>query len=234
MSVRPDIYIVGQNITKAEAHAMKVAKGGPRLVRVAHGIYFALRTRETDPQPEQDAEVNSLFSLYGLRIANHLLPDSGLTHSTAYYRTPVDGRIFVGGAYSYRKVIAERFGKTDLGIIQSGITSWFFDKARDKESVRLLLSDSDLFSATPFRDALGDYKIPVQTKEMILLTQYESIKHNQDKLLRKQEIDQLTSDLIHQYGGTVPMLDRIRQIATKVSKTNEYERLLKTILSTKP
>ena len=69
---------------------------------------------------------------------------------------------------------------------------------------------------------------------MILLTQYASIKHNQDKLLRKQEIDQLTSDLIRQYGGTVPVLDRIRQIATKVSKTNEYERLLKTILSTKP
>ncbi|MEL7595321.1 hypothetical protein AADX40_15110 [Aeromonas veronii] len=225
---RPDIYIVGQNITKAEAHALKTAKGGPRLVRVAHGIYFSLRTRESDPQPEQDAEVNSLFNLYGLRIACHLLPDSGLTHSTAYYRAPVDGRIFVGGAYSYRKVIADRFGSTDLGIFQSGIAT-----SRDKESVRLVLSDDDLFCPTPFRDALGDYKIPVQTKEMILLTQHESIKKNQDKLLRRPEIEQLSDELIRQYGGTVPMLDRIKHVAIKAGKTNEYERLLKTILSTK-
>lgn len=227
MSGRTDIYIVGQNIGKAEIHAMQRSKGvGARIVRVAHGIYFALRSRESDPKPEQDAEVNSLFALYGLRIAHHLLPDAGLTYATAYYRAPIDGRIFVGGAYFYRKKIAQEYG--DFGIIQSSIVD-----NRDKESVREVLSNHDFFTVSPVTDPVGTFHIPVQTKEMILLTQYESVKLNQDKLLKKADINRLTDELVLQYGGEVPLLSRLQQLAIKAGKTSEYERLLKTILSTK-
>ena len=226
MSHSPAIYIVGQNIEKAQIHAMQRSKTlVRRIVRVAHGIYFALSSGEKAPKSEQDREVNTLFALYGLRIAHHLLPDAGLTHSTAFFREPNDGRIFLGGAYSYRKVIAQEYG--DYAIIQSVISD-----SRDKESVRVMLNDPDLFTQGRIRDPLGVFFMPVQSREMILLTQFESIKLNQDKLLVKTDIDSLIQELIAKHRGIDPLVHHMQLLAAKSNKTGEYERLLKTILST--
>ena len=106
---KPDIYIVGININKQYAYSLsKEADPADRYVRVVHGIYF----RESIPAEQ-------LFETYGFRITRQLLANAALTHSTAWYKRPTDGRIFVGGAYPYHRTVGDKVG--DFAIVQSMI-----------------------------------------------------------------------------------------------------------------
>lgn len=105
MTEHPDIFIVGLNISKNEAYL--ASRRDKRIARVAHGVYFPV-----------GSDAAALFEQYGLRLAKVFFANTVLTHSTAWYKRPVDGRVFVGGDYPYKKIIAENVG-VDLRIVQS-------------------------------------------------------------------------------------------------------------------
>lgn len=105
MDDRDDVFIVSKNILKHEAHL--ACKRDNLIERVAQGVYFRV-----------GADPKVLFQNYGIRLAHLFFSNAVLTHSTAWYKRPVDGRVFVGGDYPYKKNIADSLGE-DLRIVQS-------------------------------------------------------------------------------------------------------------------
>jgi hypothetical protein len=128
MDERHDVLLVGVNTDKHEAYALKRDK---QIVRVAQGVYF---------RTGKDAEV--LFELYGIRLAKFCFQSAALTHSTAWYRKPVDGRVFLGGDYPYKKSIAPYEG--DFRIVQS--------------MVHPKLTDERMYELAKFEDPLGQFE----------------------------------------------------------------------------
>jgi hypothetical protein len=88
-----DVFIVGLNISKHDAYF--AYRRDKEIVRAAQGVYF-----------RAGLDAAQLFEVYGIRLANHFFQKAALTHSTAWYKRPTHGRVFVGGEYPYKKVIA--------------------------------------------------------------------------------------------------------------------------------
>lgn len=201
MTASQDIFIVGLNITKLDASL--AARNGKDIVRVAHGVYFRTGV---------DAE--KIFNEYGLRLANYFFKNVALTHSTAWYKRPLYGRVFIGGDYPYKKVIAPEAG--DLCIVQS--------------KIHPVLTDHRLYECLSIEDGFGPkqkFEMYCSTPELTLLHLMETPKKNMEKQLSVTEMKKLVAFLLDKHGGKASLLTVIEEIALLTDKQNEFVRLLK-------
>ncbi len=193
-----DVFIVGLNITKHEAYF--ACRRDKVILRVAQGVYF-----------RAGKSVDQLFNEYGIRLAKYFFQNATLTHSTAWYKRPVDGRIFVGGEYPYKKVIAPYGG--DFRIIQS--------------MVHPKLEDPRMYELTCFKDPFGEFEMYCATPEMTIIHLMDATKQNVEKHLPEAEMDKIFDLLLDKYHGKAGMLTTLEEIAAAADKRNEFERLLK-------
>lgn len=197
MDDQGDVLIVGLNCTKHEAH---VACKRKEIIRVAQGVYFRVGTN-----------AGKLFNQYGIRLANHFFKNAALTHSTAWYKKPVEGRVFVGGEYPYKKIIAPYGG--DFRIIQS--------------MVNPKLDDARMYELVRFEDDFGPFEVYCATPEMTLIHLMDATKQNVEKHLPEEEVERIVADLLKKYGTKAAVLTTLEEIAADADKVNEFERLLK-------
>ncbi|MDR8877428.1 MULTISPECIES: hypothetical protein [Burkholderia cepacia complex] len=196
-----DIFIVGLNITK---HAAYFANKQGDVTRVVQGVYF-----------RNGKDVAELFEEYGIRLAKYLFQNAALTHSTAWYKKPVDGRVFVGGDYPYNKVIAPHAG--DYRIAQS--------------MVHPKLDDPRMYETVKFADGLGEFEMACATPEMTLIQLMDATKRNVEKHLPESEVNKIVDLLQTKYGSRAAMLVALEEIAADADKRNEFDRLMKQLLS---
>ncbi|NMX77785.1 hypothetical protein HBO23_32990 [Pseudomonas sp. WS 5532] len=201
MDERHDVFIVGLNTDKHEAYACKRDK---EIVRVAQGVYF-----------RAGVDVDALFEQYGIRLAKYFFRSAALTHSTAWFRKPVGGRIFVGGDYPYKKVVAPYGG--DCLIVQS--------------MVHPKLDDVRMYQVVTFEDPLGSFEMHCATPEMTLIHLMDATKKNVEKHLPETEMEKMFQQLQEKYGSKSAALAELETIAQVADKTNEFERLLKHFFS---
>ncbi len=198
MDDKDNVFIVGLNITKHEAYF--ACRRDKEIIRVAQGVYFRSGTN-----------VEQLFNEYGIRLAKYFFQNAALTHSTAWYKRPVNGRIFVGGEYPYKKIIAPYGG--DFRIIQS--------------MVHPKLDDPLMYELTRFDDSFGEFYIYCATPEMTLIHLMDATKQNVEKHLPEVEMDKIFDLLLDKYHSKSAMLTSLEEIASDAGKRNEFERLLK-------
>lgn len=193
-----DVLIVGFNITKHEAY---FACRRDRLIeRAAQGVYF-----------RAGLDADKLFDIYGIRLANHFFQKAALTHSTAWHKRPTHGRVFVGGEYPYKKVIAPYAG--DFQIVQS--------------LVNPKIDDPRMYELVEFTDPFGNFEMYCATAEMTVLHLMDATKKNVEKHLPEVEIKAIFAKLHEKYGGKAQLLTAIEEIAREADKENEFDRLLK-------
>jgi len=193
-----DVFIVGFNISKHEAYF--ACRRDKTIVRAAQGVYY---------RAGLDAE--KLFDIYGIRLANHFFQKAALTHSTAWYRRPKHGRVFVGGEYPYKKVIAPYAG--DFQIVQS--------------LVNPRIDDPRMYELVEFEDPFGKFDMYCATAEMTIIHLMDATKKNVEKHLPEEEISAILAKLHEKYGGKAQLLTALEEIATVADKVNEFDRLLK-------
>lgn len=198
MDDRDDVFIVGLNITKHEAYF--ACRRDKVLIRAAQGVYF-----------RAGKNVEELFNAYGIRLARYFFQNVALTHSTAWYKQPKDGRIFVGGEYPYKKIIAPYGG--DFRIIQS--------------MVHPMLDDERMYEKIRFEDSFGEFEIHCSTPEMTLIHLMDATKQNVEKHLPDVEMEKIITLLLNKYGSKAATLTALEEIAVAAGKQNEFERLLK-------
>ncbi|MDH0342123.1 hypothetical protein [Chromobacterium haemolyticum] len=198
MDDRDDVFIVGLNITKHEAYF--ACRRDKVLVRVAQGVYF-----------RAGKSVEDLFNMYGIRLAKYFFQNAALTHSTAWYKRPKDGRIFLGGEYPYKKAIANYGG--DFRIIQS--------------MVRPMFNDPRMYEKIRFEDSFGEFEIHCSTPEMTIIHLMDATKQNVEKHLPDAEMEKIIALLLEKHGSKVSTLTALEEIAIAADKQNEFERLLK-------
>lgn len=201
MDDRHDVFIVGLNITKHEAYF--ACRRDKLIVRAAQGVYF-----------KDGKEPEDLFNEYGIRLANYFFQKVALTHSTAWYKRPKDGRIFVGGEYPYKKVVAPYAG--DFKVIQS--------------LVNPQLDDPRMYEMVRFEDGFGPdaaFEMPCATPEMTLIHLMDATKQNVEKHLPDVEMEKIVAQLLEKYNGKAAMLTQLEEIAVAANKQNEFDRLLK-------
>lgn len=198
MDEQHDVFIVGFNISKHEAYF--ACRRDKRIVRAAQGVYF---------RAGLDAE--KLFEVYGIRLANHFFQKAALTHSTAWYKRPTHGRVFVGGEYPYKKVIAPYAG--DFQIVQS--------------LVNPRIDDPRMYELVEFEDPFGKFEMYCATAEMTIIHLMDATKKNVEKHLPEVEINAIFDRLHQKYGGKAQLLTALEEIAQVAEKENEFDRLLK-------
>jgi len=193
-----DVFIVGFNISKHEAYF--ACRRDKTIVRAAQGVYY---------RAGLDAE--KLFDIYGIRLANHFFQKAALTHSTAWFKRPTHGRVFVGGEYPYKKVIAPYAG--DFQIVQS--------------LVNPRIDDPRMYELVEFEDPFGKFDMYCATAEMTIIHLMDATKKNVEKHLPEEEISAILAKLHEKYGGKAQLLTALEEIATVADKVNEFDRLLK-------
>ena len=198
MDEQRDVLIVGFNISKHEAYF--ACRRDKKIVRAAQGVYF---------RAGLDAE--KLFDTYGIRFANHFFRTAALTHSTAWYKKPTHGRVFVGGDYPYKKGIAPYAG--DFQIVQS--------------LVNPQVDDPRMYELVEFEDPFGKFQMHCATAEMTIIHLMDATKKNVEKHLPEVEIEAIFDQLHKKYGGKAQLLTTLEEIARIAKKENEFDRLLK-------
>lgn len=196
MAETDELFIVGFNINKHEAYT--ACRNSKTLVRAAQGVYY---------RPEADVE--RLFEVYGLRIAKYVFPHAALTHSTAWYKRPRFGRIFVGGDYPYRKAVAQSAG--DYLIVQS--------------MVQPDLTDPLMYELVQFTDPLGVYEVHATTPEMTLIHLMDATKQYKEKHIPDEDMYKLVDIVMARHKTPAAALKTLAAIAEKAHATNEFKRL---------
>lgn len=193
-----DVFIVGLNISKHDAYF--AYRRDKKIVRAAQGVYF-----------RAGLDAAQLFDTYGIRLANHFFQEAALTHSTAWHKRPTHGRVFIGGDYPYKKVIAPYAG--DFQIVQS--------------LVNPQLGDSRMYELVEFEDPFGKFEMYCATTEMTIIHLMDATKKNVEKHLPETEINAIFAKLHEKYGGKAQLLTALEEIAVVANKENEFDRLLK-------
>lgn len=201
MSSHNDIFIVGLNISAIEASA--IARTSAEIVRVAHGVYF-----------RAGVNVGKIFDEYGLRLANYFFKNAALSYSTAWYKQPISGRIFLGGDYAYRKTIGPE--DKNLCIVQS--------------KTYPILTDTRLYDVLQVRDGFGkseQFEIFCSTPELTLLEVIVKPKKNIEKSLDDAEMEKIISFLLKKHGSKSSLLDHLEGIANTTNRQSDFERFVK-------
>lgn len=207
MSSHNDIFIVGLNISKAEAS--NIARTNAGIVRIAHGVYI-----------KAGVDVKKMFNEYGLRLANYFFKNAALSYSTAWYKRPIDGRIFLGGDYAYRKPIGS--DDNNLCIVQS--------KTYPK------LTDKRLYEVLQIQDGFGkneQFEIFCSTPELALLEVILRAPKNIEKNLEDIEMEKITSFLLKKHKNKSSLLNCLEDIATITNRQSDFERFTKYLLLNK-
>jgi hypothetical protein len=198
MDENHDVFIVGFNIEKHDAYF--ACRRDKLIVRAAQGVYF-----------RAGVDAAKLFDTYGIRLANYFFQKAALTHSTAWYKRPTHGRVFVGGEYPYKKVIAPTAG--DFQIVQS--------------LVNPRTDDSRMYELVEFEDPFGKFEMYCATAEMTAIHLMDATKKNVEKHLPEVEIRAIFAKLHEKYGSKAQLLTALEEIAEVAEKENEFDRLLK-------
>lgn len=207
MSSHKDIFIVGFNISKAEAST--IARTNADIVRVAHGVYL-----------KAGVDVEKIFNEYGLRLANYFFKNAALSHSTAWYKQPVAGRIFLGGDYAYRKPIGA--DDKNLCIVQS--------------KTYPILTDTRLYDVLQIQDGFGkneQFEIFCSTPELVLLEVILKQRKNVEKNLDDIEMEKITSFLLKKHRNKSSLLNYLEDIAATTNRQSDFERFARYLLLNK-
>jgi hypothetical protein len=197
MNDHDDLFIVGMNITKHEAYHKYKDK---ELQRAAQGIYF---------RTGRSAEL--LFNTYGFRLVSYCFQNVALSHATAWYKRPHEGRIFIGGEYPYRKAIATYAG--DFRILQSITHSDFTDRR--------------MYERVKFKDSFGEFELMCAKPGLIIIQLQDATKQNIEKHLPDSETLKIIDQLQQGYPSKSAMLTALEEIAIAANKRNEFDRLLR-------
>ncbi|KAF1702921.1 hypothetical protein CSC66_09100 [Pseudoxanthomonas kaohsiungensis] len=190
-----ELITVPGDLDKIQAYHEKKRGAIKRLV---HGIYVGAKH-----------DMGKVLDVFAIRLASMLFPQAALTHSTAYYRKPIHGFVFIGGDYPYKRQIAE--GVSTLTIVHS----------MSKPDV----SDKTQYELVTLKDPMGEFQVYCATPEMILLQQQESTKKNADKHLGATELGKLFKAVVAKHGSKEKALAAIRKIAKKAGREAEADRL---------
>lgn len=205
---KPDIYIVGENIDK---HAGYFGKRDGKLVAISQGVY--LRT---------GADPVKVFKTYGFRIAASKFRSAALTHSSAWFRTPVEVwaseegsaketlesvDVYIGGDFAYPPVLIaanlREPGQPTLRIIQS-------DTKPD-------LNNPELYEKGTFKDPLGKFEMYVSTPELTALQTVSVYRKHAGKVLDEKELAKLAKVLLRRHKNdpyaVASVVDRLSQLA---------------------
>lgn len=192
------LRIVPDNISKQDAHAQ--AKAGA-IQRILHGVYI-----------DSGVQLERVFTESGIRLANKLFPSAVLTHASAYLKAPHMDRVFVGGDYPYKKIIADGKGY-EARIVQS--------------VVRPDITDARLYKKHTFKDGTGSFEMYCATDELVLIQHMDATKVNPEKHLPYETILKLWKDVQKRAGGKDKAWALLSQIGTAVDKQAEAERFYK-------
>lgn len=196
------LYFVGTDIQKESAH---LAARDQRLLRLSQGIYV---------NPRYD--VREAFNAFGMRIANKFYPDAALSHATAWYKRPVDDRLFIGGDYPYKR----RFGGVgrdgsliDCMIVQSLVTPDYTKPA--------------LYELVTIKDEMGSFQMHCPTLVVQILQQMDPSKVHPEKHIPEAQVSEMWELLQEEQGGRHIAADYIDQVAAEIGKVNQAERFFK-------
>ncbi|WP_198098608.1 hypothetical protein [Xanthomonas citri] len=195
---KPKLHIVPDTITKQEAHAQ--AKAGS-IVRIMQGVYIDTGTRFED-----------VFAEFGVRLANKLFPNAALTHASAYLQRPHMDRVFVGGDYPYKKIIADGKGY-EARVVQSVVRPDF--------------NDDRLYTPYLFTDGLGKFEMYCATPELVLIQSMDATKVNPEKHLPYNTVLQIWEDAQKRAGGQEKAWALLKEIGEAVDKQAEADRFYK-------
>lgn len=167
--------------------------------RLVHGVYVATEFNGQEVLGE-----------FAIRLASMFFPKAVLTHATAYFRQPVNGFVFIGGEYPYKRMI-EDDGQT-LTIVQG--------------MAKPVVEDPEQYEQVEFTDNMGSFHVYCATPELILLQQMESTKKNVDKHLGAADLKKLWLQVLGRNGGSARQaFEKVQGIAAKASRVTEAERL---------
>ncbi|OCG90025.1 hypothetical protein LMG667_03370 [Xanthomonas euvesicatoria] len=192
------MHIVPDTISKQEAHAQ--AKAGS-IVRIMQGVYIDTGTRFED-----------VFAEFGIRLANKLFPNAALTHASAYLQRPHMDRVFVGGDYPYKKIIADGKGY-EARIVQSVVRPDF--------------DDERLYTLRLFTDGLGKFEMYCATPELVLIQSMDATKVNPEKHLPYNTVLKIWKDVQKRAGGQDKAWALLQEIGVVVDKEAEADRFHK-------
>lgn len=194
---KTELFIVSDNITKEKAY---FGHKDASLRRIAQGVYI-----------ERDANFREVFQTYGIRLVRRFFPLAALTHATAWYKCPMDDRVFVGGDYPYKKVLVE--DGYEGRIVQSMVFPDFTNPL--------------LYKEVKITDPLGSFKMWCATPELVLLHQMDATKVNVEKRLPDEVVQTVWLELKKRYGGRGHAFDVIEKVGDAAGKTREADRFLK-------
>lgn len=195
----PDGELVDRGWAYRKRRLPPGAPGG--LAHVAQGIYCP-----------RTADREEIFRLYAIRVAHHFRPHSVLSFSSAVYRKPTLGRVFISGDYQYTTPMfddPERFLIVQsLGIVRP-----------DDERVQTLQE---------FSDPMGTFQMAVHTPEVTLLNQFNATKHHGEKHLRPGELAMLIAQVFARTGrgSRTLALAYLETLAQDVDRVAEFRRLV--------
>lgn len=190
-----------EGLDKTKAHQLK--KAGV-LKSVGDGIYVGAQH-----------DFGKVLDEYGMRLTSMLFPNAVLTHRTAYEHKPMDGMIFIGGKYHYKRPIAD--GTASLTIVQ-GITD--IPERRDKLQHEVIT----------LKDKMGEFEMLSSTPELILLQHFEATKVNNIKHLGATDLRKLWRKVLHRHDDDVKKTYKaIEKVAEHAGRNAEYKRFVRDI-----
>lgn len=203
-----ELFIVTENIDRY--HAYRAAKRGKAgavgdglsLERICQGVYM-----------HAGADPELIFNRYGLRIAHYLFPQASLSFSTAWFKAPRMGRVFVTGQYQYARALFD--GSDRFAIVQS--------------IGEVDPSNKKLHTLEAFKDKLGKFKMLVDTPELTLLNMMSSTKRHSEKHLGDAAQNALIAHLIEKHHSKAAVLSALEKVAIDAGRENEFRRVINVI-----
>lgn len=196
-SAAPRLLIVGQDIARHTAYLhRKLPPEHPNALRkVAHGTYITAA-----------AQPDWVFATYAFRINQMQRPNSVIAFSTAFYRKPTFGRVFVVGDYQYRQDLLED-GERYLVVQSRGVR---------------LPEDRRVQELREFTDPMGTFSAWIHTPEMTFLNSFNATKRHSEKHLALPELKQLLAVVIRRSGGRGHALAALEAIAEVTDRQAEF------------
>jgi hypothetical protein len=207
VSAAPRLMLVGQDIARHTAYLQrKLPPEHPNALRkVTHGIYITAAV-----QPDW------VFATYALRVNLIQRPNSVIAFSTAFFRRPTFGRVFVVGDYQYRQDMLED-GEKYLIVQSRGIR---------------LPNDPRVQEEREFTDPMGTFKAWIHTPEMVLLNSFNATKRHSEKHLAMPELQQLLAIVIRRAGGRGHAIAALESIAAVTDRQAEFRSVVNFITTT--
>lgn len=195
----PRLLIVGRDMDRHTASQRRKlpAEHSSALRKVAHGVYIAAT-----------ADPDWVFETYAIRINQMKRPNSIIAFSTAFYRKPTFGRVFVVGDYQYQQDLLED-GERYLVVQSRGIR---------------VPGDARIQELCEFTDPMGTFNAWVHTPEMTLLNSFSATKRHSEKHLGLPELKQLLGLVVRRSGGRGHAMAALEAVADEAGAQSSFRR----------